>query len=248
MRALVGAEFLKLRTTRAWIGYVVALLLLSGIAAAVLAGGAAAFEIDSPEYQRDLVSTSASFAGFIALLVGITLVTVEWRHGTVTRTILVTPRRARVLVAKQIAGLLVGVALAVLAVVVVLAVAIPVLSGEGGGFVLDGAMTGRIGRVVLAAALAGAFGVGVGALVKSQTFALVAAIVWKLVLEPLLRALFELAERDGAADFLPGQALGALDGSVEDALSPAAGVVVGLAYVAGFGVLGWLRLERSDIT
>ena len=247
MRALVSAELLKLRTTRAWIGYVVALFLLSGIAAASLAGGAAAFEIDSPEYQRDLVSTSVA-AGFIALLVGITLVTVEWRHGTVTRTILVTPRRARVLVAKQIAGFLVGVVLAVLAVVVVLAVAIPVLSGEGGGFVLDAAMMGRIGWVVLAAALAGAFGVGVGALLKSQTFALVAAIVWTLVLEPLLRALLELAEREGAADFLPGQALGALDGSVEDALSPAAGGIVGLAYVVGFGVLGWLRLERSDIT
>jgi len=247
VRALVSAELLKLRTTRAWIGYVVALFLLSGIAAASLAGGAAAFEIDSPEYQRDLVSTSVS-AGFIALLVGITLVTVEWRHGTVTRTILVTPRRARVLVAKQIAGFLVGVVLAVLAVVVVLAVAIPVLSGEGGGFVLDAAMMGRIGWVVLAAALAGAFGVGVGALLKSQTFALVAAIVWTLVLEPLLRALLELAEREGAADFLPGQALGALDGSVEDALSPAAGGIVGLAYVVGFGVLGWLRLERSDIT
>ena len=247
MRALVGAELLKLRTTRAWIGYVVALFLLSGIAAAALAGGAAAFEIDSPEYQRDLVSTSVS-AGLIALLVGITLVTVEWRHGTVTRTILVTPRRARVLVAKQIAGFLVGVVLAVLAVVVVLAVAIPVLWGEGGGFVLDAAMMGRVGRVVLAAALAGAFGVGVGALLKSQTFALVAVIVWTLVLEPLLRALLELVEREGAADFLPGQALGAIDGSVEDALSPAAGGVVGLAYVVGFGVLGWLRLERSDIT
>jgi len=247
VRALIGAELLKLRTTRAWIGYVVALLLLSGIAAAALAGGAAAFEIDSPEYQRDLVSTSVS-AGFIALLVGITLVTVEWRHGTVTRTILATPRRARVLVAKQIAGFVVGVVLAVLAVVVVLAVAVPVLSSEGGGFVLDASMLGRIGRVVLAAAIAGAFGVGVGALVKSQTFALVAAIVWILVLEPLLRALFELAEREGAADFLPGQALGALDGSVEDALSPAAGGIIGLAYVVGVGVLGWLRLERSDIT
>jgi len=247
MRALLGAEFLKLRTTRAWIGYAVTLVLLSGTAAAGLAASAAAFEVDSPEYQRELVSTSVS-AGLIALLVGVTLMTAEWRHGTVTRTILVTPRRARVLVAKQIAGFLAGVALAVLAVAVVLAVAIPVLAGEGGGFVVDAEMSGRIGRVVLAAALAGAFGVGVGALLKNQTFAVVAAIVWLLVGEPLLQALLALAELEGSADFLPGRALGALDGSVTDALPASAGGVVGLAYVVGFGVLGWLRLERSDIT
>ena len=247
MRALVGAELLKLRTTRAWIGYIVALVLLSAIAAAGLAGSADVFEIDSPEFQRDLVSSSV-FAGFVALLVGITSVTVEWRHGTVTRTFLATPRRARVLAAKEIAAVLVGAALAILGVVVVLGVAIPVLAGHGGSFVLDAGMMGRIGRVILVAALSGALGVGVGALVKSHTVALVGAIVWFIVLEGLLGALLGLADFQGAADFLPGQALGALDGSVEDALSPAVGGVVGLAYVVGFGVLGWLRIERSDIT
>jgi ABC-2 type transport system permease protein len=244
---LVGAEFLKLRTTRGWIGFVVALVLLSAIYAAVLAGGAAAFRVDDAEFQRDLVSSSV-VAGLIALLVGISSVTAEWRHGTITRTFLAMPRRGRVLLAKGVAALISGAVLAVLGTVVVLAIAIPVLTDEGGSFSLDGEMFGRIGRVVLAAALWGALGVGVGALLKSQTFALTAAIVWVIFAEELLAALLGLADVEWAGDLLPGRALGSLDGSVDDAVSPLAGGALSVFYVALFGALGYLRVARSDVT
>lgn len=247
MKALVGAEFLKFRTTRGWIGFVAVVLVLSAIAAASLAGTGAAFEIDDPEFQRDLVS-SAVAASLISLLIGITSVTAEWRHGTITRTFLVTPRRARVLLAKHVAAFLIGSALALLGVAVVLAVAIPVLSGEGAGFELDAEMLGRIGRIVLAAALWAALGVGVGGLLKSQTFAMVGAIVWILIVEALIGALLGLADLEDLADVLPGNALGALEGGVEEALHPAIGGLVGLAYVVLFGLLGYVRVERSNIT
>lgn len=247
MKALVAAELLKFRTTRGWIGFVVAVVGLSAIAAAALAGSGAAFEIDDPEFQRDLVSTSVA-ASLVALLVGIISVTAEWRHGTITRTLLGMPRRARILVAKEIAVVLIATGLALLGVLVVLTVAVPVLSGEGAGFQFDGELAARVGRVLLAVALWGALGVGVGALLKSQTFALVAAILWTVVLEALVGALLGLADLDGVADFLPGNALDALDGSVDDLLSPAVGGLVGLAYAVGFGVLGYIRLARSDVT
>jgi ABC-type transport system involved in multi-copper enzyme maturation permease subunit len=247
VKALVGAEFLKLRTTRGWIGFTASVVVLSAIAAGGLAGTGAAFEIDDPEFQRDLVSGSV-VAGLIALMLGITSVTAEWRHGTITRTFLVMPRRVRVLLAKEIAASLAGAALAVLGVIVVLAVAVPVLSGEGAGFELDGPLAARIGRVVLAAALWGAIGVGVGGLLKSQTFALVAAIVWVVVLETLLAALLGLADLDVVADALPGRALSALEGSDEDVLHPALGGLLGLGYAAVLGVLGYVRVARSDIT
>jgi hypothetical protein len=109
-------------------------------------------------------------------------------------------------------------------------------------------MAARIGRVVLTGALWGALGVGVGALLKSQTFALVAAILWTVVLEALLGALLGLADLDGVVEFLPGNALDALDGSADDLLNPAVGGFVGLAYAVGFGVLGYIRLARSDVT
>jgi len=150
--------------------------------------------------------------------------------------------------AKGIAALLFGVALAVLAVVVVLAVAIPVVVAGDASFTFDGELGARIGRIVLAAALWGALGAGLGALLKSQTFALVAAILWILLLEALLALLLGQVDLDGVADFLPGQALGALEGSDERPLSPLSGGLVGLAYVAGFGLLGWARVERTEIT
>ncbi len=246
MTTLVGAEFLKLRTTRGWIGYVLALVVLTGIGTAAQVGSAAEVDLGTPEFQRDLVA--GSLASLIAFLVGITSVTVEWRHGTITRTLLVTPRRELHVAAKGIAAFLAGVALAVLAVAVVLAVAIPFIVARDASFVLDSGLGARVGRIVLAAALWGALGAGVGSLLKSQTFALVAGILWILLFEALLTLLLGLVDLDSAADFLPAQALGAFEGSVDDALSPVAGGVVGLAYVVGVSLLGWFRVEHSDVT
>ncbi len=247
MKALVAAEVLKLRTARAWIGYLLAVLVLSAIVAAAYAGSADLFGTDESELSRDVVSGS-TVAGLVALLVGIVMVTAEWRHGTITRTFLVMPRRLRVLVAKEITALLVGGALAVVGVVVVLVVGIAVLSRRDASFVLDAGVALRASQVVLASALWGAIGVGVGALVKSQTFALVAAILWFVLVEGIVVALLGLADLDVVRDFLPGSALGALDGSVEDQLSPAVGGLVGVGYAVGLGTLGYLRISRSDIT
>ena len=63
-----------------------------------------------------------------AIIVGITIVTTEFRHGTVTPTFLVEPRRERVIVAKAIAATVVAIGFALLSLVVLAAVAIPWLS------------------------------------------------------------------------------------------------------------------------
>jgi ABC-type transport system involved in multi-copper enzyme maturation permease subunit len=247
MSSLLRAELLKLRTTRTAYGYLIVLVALSGIAAAAQASAGHAFELDDPAYQRDLVSQAIA-APLIALLLGIVLVTVEWRHGTITRTFLVTPRRERVIATKGIAAFLLGVVLAVLAVAVVLVVAAVVFSSDGGSLEVNGALAARIGEIVIAVALWGALGAGVGALVQNQTVALVGAIISIVVLEELLDALLGWAGYGGVADALPGRALGALDGSRQGGLSPAAGGAVGLGYVLLFTTLGWLRVRRQDIT
>jgi ABC-2 type transport system permease protein len=246
--ALLAAEFLKLRTTRAVIVYLAVLVLLSGIGAAAQAGAGEGFELNDPSFQRDLVSTSVA-APLIALLLGIMSVTIEWRHGTITRTFLVTPRRERVLGAKMVAAFLLGVALAVVAVATVLIVAIPVLSGDGASLQMDVALAARIGRIVLGTALWGALGAGVGTLVQNQTVALVGTIIWVILIENLIDALLDLGDFERVADALPGRALGALDGSHSGgALSPAVSGAVGLVYVAVFAALALLRISRQDIT
>jgi len=186
-------------------------------------------------------------AALIALLVGITSVTTEWRHGTITRTFLVTPRRGLVLAAKGVSAFLYGIVLAIVSIVVVLAVAIPWIAIDGASFSL-GDVSGLIPRIVLAAALWGVLGMAFGAVVQSQTVALVAAIVWVLLAEALLAVLLGLLGFDGVADYLPVEALRALDSTFEGGLSPAAGGAVVLVYLAAVWALGYLRVTRRDIT
>ena len=244
MTNLVRAEFLKLRTTRAWIGYGAALVVISVIGAAGTVGGAADVDLGTPELSRDIIASSL-FGGFIAFLVGIISVTAEWRHGTITRTFLASPRRERVLVAKGVTMLLLGVGLAMLAIAIVVAVAAPWLVVEGSSLDVDG---GQLVKIVLGAALWGAFGVGVGAVIQSQTAAIVVAILWVLVAETLTQALLGLADLEAVADFLPGQALGAFEESGDGGLTTWAGGVVALGWVLGMGALGYVRMSRQDVT
>jgi ABC-2 type transport system permease protein len=247
MTTLARAELLKMRTTRAWFGYVPALAVISGIGAAAQLGSARDLDLAGPEFSRELLMSSLA-AGLVAFLIGITAVTSEWRYGTITRTFLVTPRRERVLVAKGIAALLAGAALSVFALAVVLAVAVPWLSVEGSSFQLDSGVVERLGQLVLAAALWGAFGAGVGALMQSQTAAVAVGLVWVLVVEALIGALLGLVDLEAIADFQPGFALSALVGDVEDKLSPVAGGAVALGWVLVLGALGYVRMNRRDVT
>jgi ABC-2 type transport system permease protein len=244
---LARAELLKLRTTRAWLGYVPIVIVISGIATAAQIGSARDLDLAGPEFSRELLLGSL-VAGLVAFLVGITGVTSEWRYGTITRTFLVTPRRERVLVAKAIAIVVVGVALAALAVAVVLAVAVPWLSVEGSSFQVDAGVFERLVQLLLATALWGALGVAVGAVIQSQTVAVAVGLVWVLVVEALIEAMLGLFDRAAIADYQPGYALSALVGDLEGGLSPWTGGVVALAWVLGLGALGCVRMIRRDVT
>jgi hypothetical protein len=245
---LIAAELLKFRTTRGWIGFMLTLAALTGLAAAGTVGASHESQLQTIQLSRDIVS-SALFATLVVFVIGILSVTSEWRHGTVTRTFLVTPRRERVLIAKEVWIVLLGLVLAVIALVLTLAVAIPWLAFRDAAFEMDSSVAGLGGRVLLATILWGALGVGVGALVQNQTVALVGAVIWVLLVEALIGVLFGLIDIEGVADYLPGQALAAFDGTGDEgALSTWAGGAVGLAWVIVLGALGGLRMSRQDVT
>ena len=248
MSSLVAAELLKFRTTRGWIGFTLVLAALSGVAAAGTVGTADELQVGTTELSRDVVA-SALFSTLVAFVVGILSVTTEWRHGTVTRTFLVTPRRERVLVAKELWMVLLAVALGVLAIVVTLAVALTWLAFEGSSLEVDRGVLGLVGRVLLATILWGALGVGVGALVQNQVVALVGALIWVLLVEALIGVLLGLIDLEIVADYLPGRALSSFDGTGEEGgLSTWAGAGVGLAWAALLGIFGALRMSRQDVT
>jgi ABC-2 type transport system permease protein len=111
-----------------------------------------------------------------------------------------------------------------------------------------------IGRIVFGTAAWAVLGVGVAALLQSQVGAIVAALVWFLVAEPLLGL-----PLDEVADYLPGAALDRLMGvdteAVEGPGVPPAEHAYGLgvaglliaAYAAGFAVLGIIAAVRRDV-
>ncbi len=247
MSGLLAAELLKLRTTRARFAFVLVTVALTGVSVAGTIASAPDAERGRVGWQLDLVSI-AGWANVVALMLGVTLVTTEWRHGTITPAFLTTPVRRRLLGAKAVTGLVVGGVLTLLALVVVAVVAVPWLSLLDVPLQLGSDTLGRSGRVLLAGAFYGAFGAAVGVLVHNQVAGVVGVILWILVVETLVVVLFGVLDAEGIADLLPGRALSALDGSIDDGLQPWLGALVALAWIVGVFTLGVTRTERADIT
>lgn len=250
MTALLRSELLKLRTTRSSLTYPLALVALVAVGAAGNVGSAPELERQRPDFLAGLVA-NASFSALVALIVGIVATTNEFRHGTITPTLLVTPARERLVAAKALAATMWGTGLGVLALAVVLAVGVPWLAAVDAPHDLAAGDVWRAtARMVCASAAAAALGAVVGGAVHSQVGALVGALLWILVGETLLGALLPTVGADGVSRYLPGQAIAALGahGSGDDALSFWAALAVTLAYVAVIGALALVRTVRRDIT
>ena len=243
MTQLLAAELLKLRTTRTAAGVALTVLAISAIAAAGTIGSASVDEISSVDFQQDLPLT-AGFAALFALVLGTLVVTAEHRHGTVTPTFLVTPVRERVVVAKVIASALAGLLLAALALLLVYAIAVPWLSARGASLdLLAGESGRRIVGLLLAGAASGALGAGLGAAVRNQLVAIVAALAWLLVVEPLVGVLVS-----DAGPYLPGAVTDALLRADEnDELGLWGAVALSLAYALALSVLGAALTARRDV-
>jgi len=243
VRRLLAAELLRARTTRTAFGLTLGLLAISAIAAAGTVASAGESELSSVDFQQDLPLT-AGFATLFALLFGIFAVTAEYRHGTATPTFLVTPVRERVIAAKALASALVGLGLATLALGLAYAIATPWLSARGASLdLLEGESGRRIVGLLLAAALWGALGAGIGAAVRNQVAAIVGALAWFLVAEPLLGVLWS-----DIGPYLPGAAIdGVLRSDGDDELGFGGAVALSLAYALGACVLGAVLTARRDI-
>ena len=249
MIALVRAELLKIRTTRGWWAYLVVIALLTGIRVAGEVGTADAFDRDTADFQLGLVDT-VGVAVLLAIILGITIITTEFRHGTVTPTFLAAPHREQVIAAKAIAGVIVAIGFALLSLLVVFAVALPWFAIVGAEWNLDGAeVVTRVAEQVFSAVLWVLMGVAIGAIVQSQVAALVGTLIWIFVGETLLLGLFGLLDLDGARAYLPFQALDGADGTGgEELLSYWPAIGVSLGWIALIGSAGIERTRRRDIT
>jgi len=223
------------------------LLALTATAAAGTVAVASRAELADVTWQRDLTST-AGFAVLFALLYGILVVTTEFRHGTVTSTLLVTPVRERLVAAKAIAAAATGIVVAALALLLALAIALPWVAARGASVHVDGDLGANVAGLIGAAGLWGALGVAIGTLLRSQVAALVASLVWLLIVEPLVEFLTDLGGLD-VGPYLPGSAIDALAATPDEDLLPAwAGLAVSLGYLAFAGALALVLFTRRDVS
>jgi ABC-2 type transport system permease protein len=249
MNRLVRTELLKQRTTRTGLAVVAAAPVAAAlVAVAVLdAAGKHGNEPLGSDSLTQALGAPASVVTVLALLGGILAMAGEHRHATITTTFLATPRRREVVTARLAAQALVGAAMGLLSLAAAAAVALPWLSSSEVAVRLDAEVLGVAAGLVASTALHGALGVAVGALVRNQTAAVAAVLVWVLAVEGLVGDLFT---GSGIADWLPAAAGRALvhaegDGAGPSALAAAAALT---AEVAALAAAATRLTVRRDVT
>ena len=192
------------------------------------------------------------FAAFLqpfVLVLGILSITSEFRHGTITPSLLVTPDRVRLVLAKLGASVLVGLVLGLVTSVLIFLI----VKGIGGARDLD--TSGDGGKVIIGTtvgtALWGALGLGVGSILRNQVGAIVGILIYGFILEDLIGLI------PGIRDVLPKYGLGGVSNSLagvgdaitdEEMLSqPVAGLLLAL-YVLVIWAIGLLVMRRRDVT
>ena len=247
MSALLRSELRKMRTTRTNAGLLLGLVAL--ILFGVIAGSfSSTIDLGVHEDQRSVIGNGAYAAAFAALI-GVMAMTSEFRHGTIRATFVFTPERARVVAAKALASVVVGICFGAFGAALSVGAGLGMIRARGYRVLVD---SGDIRQIVLGAivmsALWAAAGVGIGALLRNQVLAIVSLLAWVFVVESVL---YELSP--GVARFMPGVAGTAMTGStVSDSsvhLLPAlAGGVVLAGYAVALLAAGAWVTEHRDVT
>jgi len=262
-----GSEFRKVFSTRLW--WVLGLILFgyvgfsaAGIGFALSLGGTEGGAGLPDDLLAPLVYSLTTATGFVFPVIFAAMsITGEVRHRTLGTVFLATPHRAVVLTAKAVTGLLIGALYGVVGLLASVGLGAPVLAATGQQTLLDVDDTWLLlGRIVLAMALWGVVGVGVGVLIPSQIGSIVAILAFTQFVEPILRT--AAAFVDWLAEvgrFLPGAAGDALVGA--SLFTMIAGVgggpapldwwqggLVLLGYAVVFGAIGAATTWRRDLT
>jgi ABC-2 type transport system permease protein len=246
MKPLLRAELIKLRTTRTFAGLSAAAIGIS----LVIAGLVALLTEPTEESVLVDVFTTDTSSLFIVIL-AVAGIGGEWRHRTITSSLLAAPDRLRFLAAKTLAFAAAGALLSVAISIAVAIVGTAILSVRDLPLPEAGEVAAQYGRNALIAALLGALGVGVGALVRNQVVAVVGLLVFWFVVEPMVLSLVPEVGRFGPFVALPtGLSTIPPDeagvGNVE-LLDPGFAALALLAWIAAAFAAGYALLRARDV-
>ena len=260
--ALVRSELRKITSTRLWWGLLIGAVVYTVIQAAANAalagqdpgaGQPRTAALDTAQAIRTVYAGSAFQGSYIfAMILGITGMTGEYRYQTLTPTFLATPRRPRVVGAKMVAHLVIGIGYGVAAVVGALLVggAVIAIRGFDLGYDAD-RLWPSLALAVLAVGLWTLLGIGIGTLIRNQVAAVLVAVFVTFLVEPLATFILSANDLDAIVKWLPTNASTALTspgGSFVDYLAWWVGGLVLLGYAAVLAGLGVLLSTRRDVT
>ena len=152
MRNALTAEWIKIRSTRtlwALLTGAVAVVALStfSTASTVEAGG-----LGRPLTEQDVFFLVATNLSLFAVVVGVRSFTDEFRHGTVVYSLLSTPSRTRLVLAKAVAAAAGAAILAAVAQAAMLLILAALAAGAGVPLSLDGSDAAALAGLTLACA------------------------------------------------------------------------------------------------
>jgi ABC-2 type transport system permease protein len=242
--ALLRAELLKLRTTRTFAALVAAGVLLSLLLLVLNALLQDRFDED------DLKAMFAGdFTALFILLLGIMGITGEWRHRTITSSVLAAPDRLRLLAAKLISYAVAGAVLSFVVTVTLMIVGTTILSMRDIETLDLTGLLDVLWRNLVGAAYLGALGVCLGALLRNQVVALVGVLIAFIIVEPALIGLVNDVGRYAPLHGAPAGLLGVgFDDDDDFLLAPAAAGLVMVAWLTVLFTAAATLLRRRDHT
>jgi len=246
VKPLLQAELIKLRTTRTF-------LALTGVAVGtsiLIASLVSALSKPTEESVLTDVFTADTTSVFI-LVLAIVGITGEWRHRTITSSLLAAPDRLRFLAAKTLAFAAAGLVVSLMISIAIGIVGMAILSGRGLPTPGIGELAVQILRNAELAALLGAFGLAIGSLIRNQPTAIVGVLVLAFVIEPTVIALVPEVGRFGPTSGLAAgiQAIppGDIGADGVDLLSPGLATLAMLVWIAVPFAAGVTLLRRRDL-
>jgi ABC-2 type transport system permease protein len=191
----IRTEWLKLRTIRLPWG----LLAIAGALTALVAtlesarAGVGHMEIHPLYTAAGLtqVMTHTWFGMLMAAIFGVTVAAGEFRHGTATSSYLAQPNRTRVLIAKSVVAVGVGLLFGLVAAALTTGISLAFVAAKGYHVALSAGTIVRFAAgATLGAGLLAAAGVGLGSLLRSQLASSVTVFAWGFVVEQVLGGVF----------------------------------------------------------
>jgi ABC-type transport system involved in multi-copper enzyme maturation permease subunit len=245
MSALLQAELLKLRTTRTFFALTGSALVLSLI---VLVLNTLLVDNFSEEDVR--ATFSGDFTGIFILLLGAMGMAGEWRHKTITSTVLAAPNRLKLIAAKAISYAIAGVVVSFIVTASLMLVGSIILSSRGETTLDAATLVDIMWRNLVVAAYLGAIGVAVGAILRNQVAAIIGLILFPLVVELTLFGLVPDVARfspiNGVTSGLSN--INTDQGSDLDFLDPGVAALVMCGWLSVLFAAGALLLKRRDLT